>query len=321
MELRQLEYLVAVAEEASFTRGAQRVHISQSGVSAQIRQLEHDLGAILIDRSGRTATLTEAGRAAVKHAREMLAAAAALRQAVDEVTGLLSGRLTVGMVTACTITALFDALAAFHRAHPGVAITLLEDNSAALAEHARSGAIDVALIGAAGGPPPELASFPVVSERLVAAVPHDHHCPERVQLTLADLADSLLICMPEGTGIRTAFDQAAALAGLKLQIALEASAPNAVADLAARGLGVAILSETIAAAHADRLRSAIIADVGIPAELALIWKPSPTPAARAFLTHCRHAFPPATSAPPARPASPPPPALAAPPGASRPRRR
>ena len=113
--------------------------------------------------------------------------------------------------------------------------------------------------------------------------------------------------MPEGTGIRTAFDQAAALAGLKLQIALEASAPNAVADLAARGLGVAILSETIAAAHADRLRSAVIADVGIPAELALIWKPSPTPAARAFLTHCRHAFPPAPPPSPLTPLPPSPP--------------
>jgi len=109
MELRQLEYLVAVAEEANFTRAAQRVHISQSGVSAQIRQLEHDLGATLIDRSGRAATLTQAGEVAVKEAREILASAAALRQAVEEVTGLLGGRLTVGMVTACTITALFDA--------------------------------------------------------------------------------------------------------------------------------------------------------------------------------------------------------------------
>jgi len=291
MELRQLEYLVAVAEEASFTRAAQRVHISQSGVSAQIRQLEHDLGATLFDRSGRTATLTEAGQAAVKYAKETLASAAAVRQAVNEVTGLLSGRLTVGMVTACTITALFDALAAFHRAHPGVAITLLEDNSAALAEHTRSGALDVALIGAAGGAPPDLASRLVVSERLVAAVPPDHQLSERTRLTLADLSGFPLICMPQGTGIRTVFDQSCAAAGIPLQVGLEASATNVVADLAARGLGVAILSETIAAAHAARLRSAIIEDVAIPADLSLIWKPSPTPAATAFLTHCRQAFP------------------------------
>jgi DNA-binding transcriptional LysR family regulator len=293
MELRQLEYLVAVAEEANFTRAAQRVHISQSGVSAQIRQLEHDLGTTLIDRSGRTATLTSAGEAAVKYAREALAAAAAMRQAVAEVTGLLSGRLTVGMVTACTITALFDALATFHRAHPRVAITLLEDNSAPLAERVRSGALDIALIGAAGGPPPGLDAHPIVSERLVAAVPPNHQFSERTRLTLDDLASCPLICMPEGTGIRTVFDQACAARGLKLEISLEAAAPGAVAGLAARGLGVAIVSETIAAAHAGPLRSAIIEDVETPALLSLIWKPAPSPAATEFLTHCRRAFTPA----------------------------
>jgi DNA-binding transcriptional LysR family regulator len=77
MELRQLEYFVAVAEEANFTRAAQRVHISQSGVSAQVRQLERELGADLIDRSTRTATLTAAGGAALAPARAALAQVAA----------------------------------------------------------------------------------------------------------------------------------------------------------------------------------------------------------------------------------------------------
>jgi DNA-binding transcriptional LysR family regulator len=89
MELRQLEYFIAVAEEANFTRAAERVHISRSGVSAQIRQLEHDLGASLIDRSGRTATVTTAGAAALEHARDILASVNTLRHAVDDVTGLV----------------------------------------------------------------------------------------------------------------------------------------------------------------------------------------------------------------------------------------
>jgi DNA-binding transcriptional LysR family regulator len=126
MELRHLEYFVAVAEEHSFTRAAERVHISQSGVSAQIRQLEREVGAQLFDRSARTATLTVAGKAALEHARAALAATDALTQAVGEVTDLIRGRLTVGMVIGCTLTPLFDALAAFHQAHPGVEISLLE---------------------------------------------------------------------------------------------------------------------------------------------------------------------------------------------------
>jgi hypothetical protein len=81
--------------------------------------------------------------------------------------------------------------------------------------------------------------------------------------------------------------------GVEVEPGAECCPACPVADLAARGLGVAILSETIAAAHAARLRSAIITDVTIPADLSLIWKPPPTPAARSFLTHCRHAFTPA----------------------------
>src|SRR4029079_4046340 len=99
MELRQLEYFVAVAEETNSTKAARRVHISQSGVSAQIRQLERDLGAELFDRSERTATLTVAGAAALEHARATLASAEAVRVAVDDVNGLVRGRLVVGMVT------------------------------------------------------------------------------------------------------------------------------------------------------------------------------------------------------------------------------
>ena len=148
MELRQLEYFIAVAEEANFTRAAERVHISQSGVSAQIKKLEHDLGATLIDRSGRSATLTTAGVAALEHARAVLGSVDALRQAVNDVTGLIQGRLVVGMITGCTVQGLFDTLASFHLTHPGVEITLIEDNSEPLTERVRAGAIDLALIGA-----------------------------------------------------------------------------------------------------------------------------------------------------------------------------
>jgi DNA-binding transcriptional LysR family regulator len=291
MELRQLEYLVAVVEEASFTRAAGRVHISQSGVSAQVRQLEHELGAELIDRSGRAATLTPAGTAALGHAREALAAVAALRQAVDDVNGLLRGQLTVGMVTACTITALFDALDRFHRAHPGVALAVVEAGSAELAARVREGTLDLALIGAAGVPPEGLAALPIVTEHVVAVVPPGHELSGRARLTLSDLVGRQLICMPPGTGIRSAFDQSCAARNVAPAVTVEASAAATIADLAARGLGVAILSESMAAALAgDALAVVPIEDAGTPAILALAWRPSPAPAVAELLRHCRQAF-------------------------------
>ncbi|MFF5983866.1 LysR family transcriptional regulator [Streptomyces olindensis] len=289
MELRQLEYFVAVAEERNFTRAAERVHISQSGVSAQIRQLERELGAELFDRSARTATLTAAGRAALDHARAALAAAGAVGQAVGEVTDLIRGRLGVGMVVGCTLTPLFDALSAFHRAHPGVELSLLEDNSDRLVEAVRDGSVDLALVGLAGAPE-GLESLAVISERLVVAVPAGHPLAEQDRVRLRDLAGRSLVCMPPGTGLRTVFDRACAAQGLRPVIALQAGAADAVADLAARGLGVAVLSESMATARGGDLVARTIDDITEPALLALVWRRSHGPAVRELLAHSRRAF-------------------------------
>ncbi|CAL9514656.1 HTH-type transcriptional regulator GltC [Streptomyces sp. enrichment culture] len=289
MELRQLEYFVAVAEERNFTRAAERVHISQSGVSAQIRRLERELGAELFDRSARTVTLTPAGRAALGHARAALAAAGAVEQTVGEVTGLIRGRLVAGMVIGCTVTPLFEALAAFHRAHPGVEISLLEENSDRLVEAVRAGEVDVALVGAAE-PPEGLDALTIVSERLVVAVPPGHPLADRRRVTLRDVTAHPVVCMPPGTGLRTVFDRACAARDLRPAIALQASAADAITDLAARGLGVAVLSASMTRDAGGRLVTRTITDVTAPALLALVWRQASGPAVREFLRVGRGVF-------------------------------
>ncbi|MFJ9124009.1 LysR family transcriptional regulator [Streptomyces sp. NPDC102340] len=290
MEMRQLEYFVAVAEEQNFTRAAERVHISQSGVSAQIRQLERELGAELFDRSSRTVTLTVAGKAALEHARATLAAAGTIGRAVAEVSELIRGRLTVGMVIGCTITPLFDALAAFHEAHPGVELSLLEDGSDRLVEGVRAGDVDLALIGAAHSTPDGLDSLTIVDERLVVAVPAGHPLAKQRRVVLQDLMAHPIVCMPPGTGLRTVFDRACTAQGLHPTIALQASAADSIAALADRGLGVAVLSESMVADHPDGLTARTIDDVDTPALLALVWKRAHNPALRELLGHARRAF-------------------------------
>ena len=290
MELRQLEYFIAVAEEANFTRAAERVHISQSGVSAQIRQLERELGAELIDRSTRSASLTAAGEAALEHARAVVASANAVQQAVGDVTDLIRGRLEIGMVIGCTITPLFDALSAFHLAHPGVEISLLEDSSDRLIEGVRAGAIDLALVGTGSATPAGLGALTIISERLVAAMPAGHPLTKQGRVTLSDLSAYSIVCMPNGTGIRTVFDQACAAQGIRPRIALQASAAGAIVDLATRGLGVAILSESMAANYRDQLTAHTIDDVETPALLALVWTTTKSPALRELLHHARETF-------------------------------
>ena len=291
MDLRQLEYFVAVAEEANFTRAAARVHISQSGVSAQLRRLEEELGAPLIERNGRTSSLTTAGEAALGPARAALAAAEQVRAAVDDVNGLLRGRLVVGMVVACTVAPLFEALAAFHAAHPGVEVTLLEDTSDRLLAQVRDGGADLALVGTAGPPPADLHALPIVSEGLVALVPPTHPLAGRRGVTARLLSTHPVVTLPGGTGIRAAFDRWCAGSGAAPDVALQASAPDTVADLAARGMGVGVLSASMAAADDRRLRAVPLNGVRTPAVLSLVWAGEDrSPALASFLERARSAF-------------------------------
>jgi DNA-binding transcriptional LysR family regulator len=194
------------------------------------------------------------------------------------------------VVTACTVTPLFDALQAFHLAHPGVEIALVEDNSDRLIERVRIGAIDLALVGAAGAPPPGLQALPIISEGLAAAVPAGHPLAGRPGASLAEVCAHPIVCLPEGTGVRTVLEQECAAQGLHPDISLQASAPDAVADLAVRGLGVAILSASMAAGYADRLEAVAIDDLETPAVLALVWTSTVSPALRQLLGHATKAF-------------------------------
>ena len=202
--------------------------------------------------------------------------------------GLVRGHLTVGMVTGCEVTPLFDALAAFHREHPAIELELIEDNCDQLIAATRNGAVDIALVGAAGAPPEDLSAQVIVSEGLVALVPPD--CPQATRSSSRWRSCAhALVTLPEGTGIRAAFDAACVTAGVIADVALVASAPGAVAQLASRGMGVAVLSESMAAAF-PALVAVPITGVDTPALLALVWRPRLSPALSALLPHLRRTF-------------------------------
>jgi DNA-binding transcriptional LysR family regulator len=245
MELRQLEYFVAVAEEANFTRAAERIHVAQPAVSAQIQRLERELGQPLLDRSRRTVRLTAAGQAALAYARAALAAVADIRVAVDELTQLVHGTVTIGTVTSHNVD-MPSLLADFHADHPNVEITLSTDSSDALIEKVHSGRLDAAIVSVGTDEQPDgLDTEVVTDEAIVAAVSQTDALASRKTVRLQDLADRQLIALPVGAGIRHQFDAACAKAGVTPRIAFEASTPLALADLAERGLGVAIVPASV----------------------------------------------------------------------------
>ena len=286
MELRQLAYVVAVAEEASFTRAAAREHVAQPAVSAQVRRLEAELGQALFARGPGPVTLTAAGEAVVPLARAALAAAAGVRTAVDELAGLVRGRVAVGAVPSVTLR-LAGVLAAFHADHPGVEITLAEDTSDSLSAAVRSGRLDFAIAGLAGGAPAGLETATVTDERLVAAVAPGHRLASRKTIGVRALHREALIALPPGTGGRTALERGFAAVGLAPRVALEAGDPRVLMDLARRGLGIAIVPESAPDdLHVIQLRPAL------RSRLELVWRAGdePSPAARELLQRTRSAL-------------------------------
>jgi DNA-binding transcriptional LysR family regulator len=290
MELRQLEYFVAVAEEANFTRAAARVHVAQPGVSAQVRRLERELGQDLLDRSGRTVRLTAAGAAVLPYARAALSAAAGARLAVDELTGLLRGHVTIGTLSSMASDDLDlpGLIAGFHTDHPAVEISLAAANTDDLIERLKAGRLDMAFISIGAAAPPGLGTHVVTSQPFVAAVSHDHALASRSTITLKALAAHGLISLPHGTGLRATVDEAFAAAGLRPRIAFEAGDPRVLAQFAARGLGVAIVPQSITDACRGQLHAIAITPT-LHGRIAFAWRAEGpvSPAAGALIARVR----------------------------------
>lgn len=283
MELRQLEYFLAVVEEANFTRAAHRVRVAQPAVSAQIARLEREVGQKLFDRTRRQVRLTAAGEAMLPYARSAVTAVADARSAVDELTDLIRGSVTVGTVTAHNVD-IPRLLAEYHRAYPAVDITLSMDNSDALIDGVQSGRLD-AVIASIG--PDEVAAglaFEVVTDEAIdAAVSRDDRWAHRTSITLGELADRRLIALPDGTGIRAQLDKACAAANVAIHVAFEAGSPMALAELAEHGLGVAILPQSVSRAREGLVPLTITPE--LRGRLVFAWRASGpvSPAARALV--------------------------------------
>ncbi|MBJ8338796.1 LysR family transcriptional regulator [Antrihabitans sp. YC3-6] len=288
MELRQLEYLVAVAEEANFTRAADRVHVAQPGISAQIRKLERELGQKLFDRSGRSVRLTDAGKAVMPYARAALGAVAGAHSAIEDLSGLVRGRIAVGVVGAGPTITFANHLTAFHAEHPGVDIVLAEADSATLLDRLRSGELDFVVVGLTNEPTPDLTIQILSEDPIVAAVGRDHPLAGRSSIPQSAMRDLSLITLPRGNGVRSRIEDVCARAGFAPRVAFETSNIAVLTRLTEAGVGVAIVPEQLVAIMSRDLLALRIRPE-IRAQIALAWRTEGaiSPAAAAFLRRIR----------------------------------
>ena len=146
MDLRQLRYLVALAEEGNFTRAAANVHVAQPALSQQIRRLEDELGLALVERTTRRVSLTEAGGMLVVRARRVLAELEAAQTELEAVSGMYTGHVTIGAMHTMGPVDLSLPVAIFRERHPNVGFTVREQSSEEMAEMLRVDELDLAFL-------------------------------------------------------------------------------------------------------------------------------------------------------------------------------
>lgn len=277
-----MSYFVAVAEEGQFTRAAARESVAQPAISAQIRRLERELGERLFHRDQRGVGLTAAGEALLPHARAALAAAARGRDTIASLRGVLHGRLRIG-VSGPGDRRLAAALGEFHRAHPGIEITLGERHNEPLLEALAGGELDAAVIGLPDEPlPPQLRARVIAEDAVVLAVPREHPLSRSRTIAIAALRGQPMITLTRGTGLRATLEGACRDAGFAPRIIAETSQLGHMVELVAAGLGVAVMpGSALAGAELAVLR---ITRPRLLRRTALAWNQvTTTPAGRAFL--------------------------------------
>ena len=241
MELRHLEYFVAVAEERHFTRAAERLLVSQSGLSASVRALERELGAKLFVRTTRSVELTGPGRALLSEATRALASVRAAREAVAAVQGLLRGTLSVGTEQCIAGVHVPSLLARFRAEHPEVEIRLRQAGSVELAEAVGAGRLDLAFVALCGPPPQGVRLLPLTGEPLVLLCHPGHALAEGTGTRWAELKGEALVDFQPDWGVRQLTDRAFAAAGVERQVALEVNDVHSLLELVEQGLGIAVV--------------------------------------------------------------------------------
>jgi DNA-binding transcriptional LysR family regulator len=243
MELRHLRYFVALAEELHFGRAARRLHLSQPPLSMQIKALEEEIGTQLLTRTRRRVELTTAGTLFLREARDILmrveqATAAARRAGRGEI-----GELAVGFVTIADYNVLPRVLSEFRAQHPAVRLTLREATTDAQLRDLAEQRIDIGFV-LAPIQDEGLATRPLLSEPLVAALPHTHALSRsRTALSLSRLADAPFILFPRhmAPGLYDDVVGFCRRAGFIPRVEQEAVQMQTIISLVSAGLGVALI--------------------------------------------------------------------------------
>jgi DNA-binding transcriptional LysR family regulator len=237
MELRQIRYVLAVADEHSFSRAAERLHLAQPSLSQQIAKLEKVLGVTLFHRLPQHVELTDAGLRFVQVAQQIIDQVEGLEREMRSYAQGESGRLLVGSLPITGEYVLPAVISEFTREFPGVELQLVEETSSQLEQLLARGKIDVSLLTMPIADP-SLFVEPAIQEEIYLALPPQHPMAGEQMVDLSLLADQPFILLKEGQGFRQISLMLCEQAGFRPRIVFESSNIHTVQSLVAAGMGI-----------------------------------------------------------------------------------
>ncbi|MCV7015503.1 LysR family transcriptional regulator [Mycolicibacterium madagascariense] len=293
MELRALEYFVAVAEEESFTRAAVRCHVTQPSISQQIQSLERELGEQLFERLPRGIRLSPGGRVLLEHAKRALEAAAEAKSEFSARAGLVTGELNLGTVSGVERTVVPVVLGELHARFPGVKVTLAEDTSAPLLNLVLQGRLDAAVIARPLDElPAQVGSATLLSDRLMAVFDDERFSFDGPTIPLLALDGVPVISYAPSSGLRPILQCAFESGGLALHVDYAVNDTRLQVALARQGVGVAVCAGSDPALLDATDLVARPLEPEVRYDKILVWRTDQTPRAalRAFLRLWSDAF-------------------------------
>jgi LysR family transcriptional activator of glutamate synthase operon len=295
MDVRQLRYLVALAEERNFTRAAAREHIAQPALSQQIRRLEQEAGLPLVERTTRSVEITAAGEVLIARARRVLAELAAAEVELGNLRGIETGHVTVGAMHTMGPVDISRPLAVFHERHPGVELTVREEPSELLAELLRVDELDLAFLSVTERIESHgLGLHELVLEELVVILPQSHRLGRRRRVRMAELAGERFISYRSGARLRELLESAGREAGFRPSVMLESNESQRIRRLVAQGMGVAIVPRSDATGPGAQVACARLTEPSLTRDITLAWRGDrrQPPAAAEFIALARAIFQP-----------------------------
>jgi DNA-binding transcriptional LysR family regulator len=254
VELRQLEYFIAVAGEMNFSRAAQQVHVVQSALSTSVSKLEKELGVELFDRSKQQLKITPAGEQFRERARSVIQTARLAKDSMSVYHGELTGTIDLGSLISFGRLDVPKVLGEFHRSYPFVRIKLRQSQtgSSAYLSAIADGSLDLALVSAPDRFPAGVEMQLLSEEPMVFVCRPDHHLAHRGHVAISELADEDLIGFPKEFGLRRLVDGAFAAAGVTAKTPYEVALEYSLAGrLVKHGLGTIFMPVSEAARFPD----------------------------------------------------------------------